>query len=101
MIIANFSLDFFGGFFYFVFDICVAGDTDITEENRKVKCDIAFLPVGGTYTMDYKDAAELANIIKPKIAIPVHYGSIVGNKKDGERFIELLDKHIKGIVLMK
>ena len=45
----------------------IAGDTDITEENKKVKCDIAFIPVGGTYTMDYKEAAELTNIIKPKI----------------------------------
>ena len=55
----------------------IAGDTDITEENRKVSCDIAFVPIGGTYTMDYKEAAELINEIKPKIAIPTHYGEIV------------------------
>ena len=42
----------------------IAGDTDITDEARKVKCDIAFLPVGGTYTMDYKEASDLANKIK-------------------------------------
>ena len=51
----------------------IAGDTDITEENKKVKCDVAFVPVGGTYTMDFKEAAYLINEIKPKIAIPTHY----------------------------
>ena len=40
----------------------IAGDTDITEENKKVKCDVAFVPVGGTYTMDFKEAAQLINI---------------------------------------
>jgi len=74
----------------------IAGDTDITEENKKVVCDVAFLPVGGTYTMDSKEAAELANIIKPKIAIPVHYGSIVGKLKDGQLFIKKLNKGIIG-----
>ena len=50
----------------------IAGDTDITEENRKVKCDVAFVPVGGTYTMDFKEAAQLINEIQPKIAVPIH-----------------------------
>lgn len=68
----------------------VPGDTDITEENKKVKCDVAFIPVGGTYTTDYKEGAELANIIKPQVAIPIHYGSIVGTKEEGEKFEELL-----------
>ena len=68
----------------------VAGDTDITAENRKVKCDVAFVPVGGTYTMDYKEAAELVNEIKPKIAVPIHYGKVVGSEKDAEKFMKLL-----------
>ena len=50
----------------------IAGDTDITEENKKVKCDVAFVPVGETYTMDFKEAAQLINEIQPKIAIPIH-----------------------------
>ena len=79
----------------------IAGDTDITEENRKVKCDVAFVPVGGTYTMDFKEAANLINEIKPKIAIPIHYGSIVGTEKDAIDFIRLLHLEIKGIILMK
>ena len=79
----------------------IAGDTDITEENRKVKCDVAFVPVGGTYTMNYSEAAELVNIIKPKIAVPIHYGSVVGTKQDAPNFIKLLHSSIKGIILMK
>lgn len=79
----------------------IAGDTDITEENKKVKCDVAFVPVGGTYTMDYKEAAELINEIKPKIAVPTHYGSIVGSKKDGIRFSKLVNQEIEVEILMK
>ena len=79
----------------------IAGDTDITEENKKVKCDVAFVPVGGTYTMDFKEAANLINEIKPKIAIPIHYGSVVGTEQDAIDFIRLLHPEIKGIILMK
>lgn len=73
----------------------IAGDTDITEENKRVKCDIAFVPVGGTYTMDFKEAAELVNEIKPKVAIPIHYGSIVGTSEDAINFQKLLNPEIK------
>ena len=79
----------------------IAGDTDITEENKKVKCDVAFVPVGGTYTMDFKEAAQLINEIKPKIAIPIHYGSVVGTEQDAIDFVRLLHPEIKGIILMK
>lgn len=79
----------------------IAGDTDITEENRSVKCDVAFVPVGGTYTMTANEAAELINEIKPKIAVPIHYGSIVGTKQDAEKFVKLLDKEINGEILIK
>ena len=79
----------------------IAGDTDITEENRKVKCDVAFVPVGGTYTMNSKEAAQLINEIQPKIAVPIHYGSVIGTKQDATDFIKLLHPSIKGIILMK
>lgn len=79
----------------------ISGDTDITEENKKVKCDIAFVPVGGIYTMTAKEAAELINIIKPKIAIPIHYGKIVGSKKDADEFVNLLNAEIDGKILIK
>ena len=79
----------------------IAGDTDITEENKKVKSDVAFVPVGGTYTMDYKEAAELINEIKPKVTVPTHYGSIVGSKKEGDKFLKLVNPEIKVEILMK
>lgn len=79
----------------------IAGDTDITEENRKVKCDVAFVPVGGTYTMNFNEAAQLINIIKPKIAVPIHYGSIVGTNKDATDFIKLLHPEIEGVILIR
>ena len=79
----------------------IAGDTDITEENKKVKCDVAFVPVGGTFTMNHKEAANLINEIQPKIAVPTHYGSIVGTVQDATDFIKLLNSNIQGIILMK
>lgn len=79
----------------------IAGDTDITEENKKVKCDVAFVPVGGTYTMDFKEAATLINDIQPKIVVPTHYGSVVGTNQDAIDFIRLLHPKIEGKILMK
>lgn len=78
----------------------IAGDTDITEENKKIQCDVAFVPVGGTYTMDFKEAAYLINEIKPKIAVPIHYGTIVGTKQDAINFSNLLNKKIKCEILL-
>ncbi|MBR3245374.1 MAG: MBL fold metallo-hydrolase [Parasporobacterium sp.] len=66
--------------------IYVAGDTDVTKENKAVKCDIAMVPIGGTFTMDAAKAAELVNCIEPEIAIPTHYGTIVGKYSDAEIF---------------
>ena len=79
----------------------IAGDTDITEENKKIKCDVAFVPVGGTYTMTAKEAAELVNIIKPKVAIPIHYGDIVGTKEDATTFVNSLENGIESKILIK
>ena len=75
--------------------IYIAGDTDKTKEAEAVHCDIAMVPIGGTYTMNAKKAAELINIIQPEVAIPTHYGSIVGNKNDGELFKENVKAPVK------
>ena len=78
----------------------IAGDTDNIEEIQDIECDEAFIPIGGTYTMNYKEAAELANVIKAKVVIPTHYGSIVGDKEDAIKFKELVEgKEVK--ILMK
>ncbi len=79
--------------------IYIAGDTDNIKEIQKIKCDIALIPIGGTYTMSYKEAAELANTIESKIVIPTHYGSIVGEKEDGEKFAKLVkNKEVKVLI---
>lgn len=79
----------------------IAGDTDITEENKNIICDVAFVPIGGTFTMDYKEAASLINEIQPKIAVPTHYGLIVGNKDDGIKFSKLLNNSIECKIYIK
>jgi L-ascorbate metabolism protein UlaG (beta-lactamase superfamily) len=70
--------------------IYVAGDTDLIPEMEKINADIVILPVGGTYTMDINEAAKAVKLIKPKIAIPIHYGDIVGKAEDGQKFARLL-----------
>ena len=68
-----------------------AGDTDFVPEMKELKAiDIALLPVGGTYTMNAEEAAKAVNSFKPKVAVPMHYGKIVGSERDAERFKELV-----------
>ncbi len=78
--------------------IYIAGDTDITDENSQVRCRIAMLPAGGTYTMNAANAAKLANTIRPEYAIPVHYGSVAGSMKDGETFKVAVDSSIEVVL---
>jgi len=66
-----------------------AGDTDFIPEMQGLKTDVALLPVSGTYVMTAEQAAEAAKAINPKVAVPMHYGSIVGTAADAKRFQEL------------
>lgn len=66
-----------------------AGDTDLIPEMAKIKCDVALLPIGGTYTMDVTEAARAVAQIKPRIAIPMHYGYLAGMKADPLEFKRL------------
>ena len=75
--------------------IYVCGDTDATAEGEAVNCDIAFVPVGGTYTLNAEEAADFINRMKPKTAVPYHYGSIVGGKTCGKEFASLVNSEIK------
>lgn len=77
----------------------IAGDTDITDEAKQVKCDVAFLPIGGTFTTNAEEAAMLANIIEPKVVIPIHYGTLVGTKEDAIKFKEKVKDSIKCEIL--
>ncbi len=66
-----------------------AGDTDAIPEMKTLKVDLALLPVSGTYVMTAQEAAEAAKMIGPKLAIPMHYGAIVGSESDAERFRQM------------
>jgi len=76
----------------FVVEICskriyYAGDTDLIKEMKSLRnIDLALLPVGGTYTMNADDAAGAVKYIKPKQAIPYHWGDIVGSRADADTF---------------
>ncbi len=63
-----------------------AGDTDHVPELETIRADVAFLPAGGTYTMDPHQAAGLAKAMSPGLAVPMHYGFVSGSSKDGETF---------------
>lgn len=69
------------------------GDTDYIPEMNQLKdenIDIAFMPVSGTYVMDANEAVTATLAIMPKIAIPMHYGSIVGSQSDAKLFKDKL-----------
>ena len=68
-----------------------AGDTDHIPEMAGLAPDVALLPVSGTYVMTAEQAAEAARAIKPKVAVPMHYGAIVGSDADAVRFAKLLE----------
>jgi L-ascorbate metabolism protein UlaG (beta-lactamase superfamily) len=72
-----------------------AGDTDHIPEMRNIRTDIALLPVSGTYVMTAEEAAEAAADINPKLAIPMHYGAIVGGRSDAETFKGLAECEVK------
>jgi len=76
-----------------------AGDTDLIPEMDDLEVDIALLPVGGTYTMTAQEAAEAVRRIKPRVAIPMHWGSIVGSVKDAQRFQQLCPPEVKVVIL--
>ena len=86
-----------------------AGDTDFIPEMQKLtghsgsdKKFIALLPIGGRFTMTSEEAVEAARAIKPSLVIPMHYGTIVGNEKDAEEFVQLCEEEgIKAKIMEK
>lgn len=79
--------------------IYLAGDTDYIPEMKDIRADVALLPVSGTYVMTAEEAVKAALDIKPSVAIPMHYGSIVGTEADAARFAEGLKGKIDVMVL--
>ena len=71
----------------------VQGDSDLIPEMDDLRPEIALLPVSGTYVMTVDEAVDATSRIKPKIAIPMHYGSIVGSEDDARKFKSM----VKGV----
>ena len=86
-----------------------AGDTDFIDEMQKLSGYgkqgnefIALFPVGGNVTMNSSEAANAAGMLKPMLAIPMHYGAIVGGKADAEMFVKLCrEKGVRAEMLEK
>jgi L-ascorbate metabolism protein UlaG (beta-lactamase superfamily) len=78
-----------------------AGDCDFIPEMKDLEVDIAFLPVSGTYVMTAEQAVKAALAVNPKLAIPMHYGAIVGDEQDAVKFKKALEGKIEVVVLQK
>lgn len=78
----------------------IMGDTDHTIESNQVKTDICFVPIGGTYTMNVEEAAAYINSLKVIKVIPIHYGSIVGDRNLALKFKQLVNKDIEVEILI-
>lgn len=68
----------------------LAGDTDHIAEMGDIKADLAFVPIGGTYTMDAQEAAGAIKDISPKLAVPYHFGFVVGSRTLGDDFVKAI-----------
>ena len=79
----------------------ITGDTDKTMHMKNIECDVLFVAIGGEYTMNAIEAAELCNEMHPKLVIPTHYGYVVGSKEDAKKFKKRLDKTIACKIMME
>lgn len=87
-----------------------AGDTDLIPEMQKLtgygkhgNQFVTFLPVSGTYVMDADEAVEVADLLKPDLAVPIHYGAgVVGTNEDAQSFVrQCMDRGIHAELLEK
>ena len=75
----------------------VSGDTDQNTDNETVSCNVALVPIGGTYTCDPHQAAAFVNALRPAAVVPTHYGSIVGTYDNFDAFAAEVDPAISVI----
>ena len=79
----------------------IMGDTDALDFMKDISCDYLFIPIGGKFTMDVEEAVSLAKEIHPKVVIPIHYGTIVGESSLGEEFLNQIPPDIECQLLLK
>lgn len=75
--------------------VYVAGDTDGLDENASLDIDVAMIPIGGKFTMNAAEAAKFINKMRPKVAIPIHFGNMLGSADAGEKFKDAVDDGIE------
>lgn len=80
--------------------IYVAGDTDYIPSLENIICDVALVPIGGTFTMDANEAATFINKIKPSKVIPIHYGTLVGHEDDAKVFASKLNDNVECEIIL-
>lgn len=80
----------FGGVTYYH-----AGDTDYHDSMPGIRCDVAFLPCDGQYTMDAEAAARAGRACGASIVVPVHWGDVAGSEDDARRVAELFDGEVR------
>jgi L-ascorbate metabolism protein UlaG (beta-lactamase superfamily) len=78
-----------------------AGDSDFVAEMKDLEVDIALIPVSGTFVMNVEEAVAAARAMKPRIAVPMHYGKIVGSERDAKRFAEILKSEMAVVIKQK
>ena len=77
-----------------------AGDTDnIPEMAELKKIDVAFLPISGTFVMTLDEAMQAAEVIQPKVVVPMHFGKLLGSVAEATRFQNLLQNKVPVMVL--
>ena len=76
------------------------GDTDHLPFMDTLKVDYLFVPIGGKFTMNVSEAVELVNKMKPRVAIPIHYGTIIGEVGFGEDFQKKISDDIECRLLL-
>ena len=78
-----------------------SGDSDLIPEMADIECNIALLPVSGTYVMNAAEAAEAVEVIEPEIAIPMHWGALIGTHDDAQAFKKAVGSKAKVVILEK
>jgi L-ascorbate metabolism protein UlaG (beta-lactamase superfamily) len=77
-----------------------SGDTDFIPEMNDINVDVALLPVSGTFTMNAEQAARAAVAVDASVAVPIHWGDIIGSRDDAEHFVQLLSSTgIKSVIM--
>jgi L-ascorbate metabolism protein UlaG (beta-lactamase superfamily) len=77
------------------------GDSDFIPEMEGISADVVLISAGGTYTMDAEEAAKAVLSMNVKYAVPMHWGEIVGDMSDAERFKDLVGDRVEVAILKK